>query len=380
MKEKFPGYIDDYLETNVLVENKILVAFDTNVLLNLYRYEKTIVDDIVQLMRSLKENRHFEVWLPHQVALEFNFNRKSVIRNQERSVYIIENKFKSFKKDLEGVSKIGGKKSELFSLKSELSQDFESINEIIKSHLPKKSSSNKVDVVIKKIYDLFDGNVGDSYNSSVMEEIELEGEYRYKHGIPPGFEDDSKSTIYSYSGIKVNAKYGDLILWKQLIDKAKEDDISVVFVSGDVKGDWQCKDFLRVKPELITEFKLKTKKEFYALTLTDFQRFFYDKLNYKLSKETTEEIKELTKSDSVGWLDEVLSAFYYFNRSLTLKEIYEYIAINSDRDFPPSWDSIIRRTIYNHCSDLKAYLGKNDYFRKLESGKYELRGDRKNNK
>lgn len=140
-----------------------------------------------------------------------------------------------------------------------------------------------------------------------------------------------------------------------------------------MKTDWQSKEFLRVKPELITEFKLKTGQDFFALTLPDFQRHFGAKLKHKLSKKTTKEIAELTKKDSTGWLDDILSAFRHFERPLTLKEIYDYIMRNSDRDFPPSWNVIIRRTIYNHCSDVKAFLGKKDLFKKLGSGLFELR-------
>lgn len=375
MKNKFPGYMDDYLENNVLSKSKVLVVFDTNILLNLYRYEKTIVDDIIKQIRSLKTNKNFEIWLPHQVALEFNLNRKSVLRNQESSVQAINKKFSSFKKDIEGLSTIGGKNSELHPLKNELSSSFEDINNIIKTYLPKKSSLEKTDNVVNEIYELFDGIVGEAFSFEEMNSIVREGEDRYQHGIPPGFEDDAKELIYSYSGIKVRAKYGDFILWKQLIDKASSDKISVVFVTGDVKSDWQCKEFMRVRPELITEFKLKTNQDFYALTLTDFQSHFGEKLKYKLSEETTAEIVELTKEDSLGWLEEVQEVFYHFKKPLTLKEIYEYITQNSDRNFPPSWEVIIRRTIYRHCSDVKAFLGKKDLFKKLESGKYELRND-----
>ncbi|WDE13487.1 PIN-like domain-containing protein [Thalassomonas haliotis] len=373
MKSKFPGYVDNYLDNNVLTSEKVLVAFDTNILLNLYRYEKSIADDIISQIKSLKQNKFFEVWLPHQVALEFNLNRKNVLKNQERSVHLIESKFKTFKKDIEGLSTIGGKNSELHPLKKELGTNFDEIDRIIKAHLPKGKNKNRVDNVVKVVYELFDGKVGDSYSHEEMGSLEMEGEYRYQHNIPPGFEDDTKESVYSYAGIKVNAKYGDLILWKQLIDKAIIEELTVVLVTGDVKGDWQSKEFSRVRPELITEFKLKTGQDFYALTLPQFQRYFDTKLERKLSKETTTEIVELTKKDSRGWLDDILAAFYYFDKPLTLKEVYDYITQNSDRDFPPSWDVIIRRTIYNHCSDVKAFLGKKDLFKKLESGKYKLR-------
>lgn len=373
MKNKFPGYVDNYLESNILACNKVIVAFDTNILLNLYRYEKSITQDIISQIKSLKRNKFFTIWLPHQVALEFNLQRKSTFKKQERAIHSIEDEFKSFKKTIDGLSKIGGKNSKIFPLKKELGVHFDQIGNIIKSHLPKTNGGISSDPVINHVYDIFDGLVGDAYSPEDMSLIEKEGDYRFSNNIPPGFDDEGKDVTYSYSGINIIAKYGDLILWKQLIDKARKDELTLVLVTGDVKPDWQSKEFSRVRPDLITEFKLKTGQDFYALTLPKFQHFFDSKLKRKLKEQTTNEIIELTKSDNTGWIDEILAAFEAVDTPLTLKEVYSFIAKNSDRDFPPSWEVIIRRTIYNHCSDVNAYLGKKDLFKKLNSGMYKLR-------
>ncbi|PKH07045.1 PIN-like domain-containing protein [Moritella sp. Urea-trap-13] len=373
MKSKFPGYIDNYLENNILNSKKVLVSFDTNILLNLYRYEKSISADIISQIRSLKRNKFFDIWLPHQVALEFNLQRKATFKKQERAIHAIEDEFKSFKKTIEGLSKIGGKNSEVFPLKKELGVHFDTIGNIIKDYLPKTRSQDSSDPVINNVYDIFNGVVGDSYSQEDMANIEREGEFRFSNNIPPGYDDEGKEIIYSYSGVKINAKYGDYILWKQLIDKASQEQLTVVLVTGDVKSDWQSKEYSRVRPDLITEFKLKTGQDFYALTLPDFQRFFDSKLKRKLSDKTTNEMIELTAKDNSGWLNEILSAFEHFDNPLTLKEIYKFIASHSDRDLPPSWEVIIRRTVYNHCSDVSAYLGKKDLFEKISSGYYRLR-------
>jgi hypothetical protein len=373
MKNNFSGYVDDYLEENVLTSKKVLVAFDTNILLNLYRYEATVVKELLSQFNSLKHNDYFKLWLPHQVALEFNSNRKITIQNSSKIHSQVVTKFKSFKKEIEGLAKIGDQNSEIQPLKKELAAKFDEINNIITAHLPPKKSDFKTDNVIKEVYELFDGIVGDSYSKIEMEGIEEEGLYRYKYGIPPGFEDEQKEQVNSYSGIKISSKYGDFILWKQLIDQAIRDELTVILVTGDAKSDWISKEFSRVRPELITEFRLKTGQDFYALKLEDFQRHFKDKLTLILSEQTKTEIKELTKNDNKSWLGDIFDAFSHFERALTLKEIYEYIYENSGRSFPPSWEVIIRRTIYNHCSEVMAYLGKNDYFEKLDSGMYKLR-------
>ncbi|MBD3638343.1 MAG: DUF4935 domain-containing protein [Crocinitomicaceae bacterium] len=57
-------------ELKAIWENA-LICFDTNVLLNLYRYSKDTRDEILELMEKLKD----KIYLPHQVGLEFNKNR-----------------------------------------------------------------------------------------------------------------------------------------------------------------------------------------------------------------------------------------------------------------------------------------------------------------
>lgn len=373
MRSKFPGFDDNYLEKYILSSKKVTVVFDTNILLNLYRYEKKIANDIVSQIKSLKRNDFFEVWLPHQVALEFNLQRKSTFKTQGKAVQMFKSDFDSFRKRVRGLAQVGGKNSELAPLQAELGPHFHEISNIIEKHFQKHKKTKRDDKVIDQVYEIFDGVVGENYSLDKMCELEKEGEYRYLHNIPPGFDDYGKEITYSYLGTKIESKYGDFILWSQLIDKAIDSQTALIFVTGDEKPDWQSKDFGRVHPELINEFKLKTGHDFYALSLPNFQRYFEPKLKRKLSKETTTEITNLNFKDNSGWLEEILEVFYCYNRPLALKEISRHFYENTERDLPPTWEKIILRTICNHCSDVKAYLGKKDIFKRVESGLYELR-------
>ena len=55
-----------------------LFAFDTNVLLNLYRYQPGTRDELLNVMAKLSGR----IWVPHHVALEFQRNRLKVIAEQ----------------------------------------------------------------------------------------------------------------------------------------------------------------------------------------------------------------------------------------------------------------------------------------------------------
>ena len=121
MKSNFPGYVDNFLESQILDSNKVIITFDTNILLNLYRVENSVSKDIISQMQYLIESDYFDVWLPHQVALEFNTLRKTTFRDKNKSVNLIASEFKSFKKKLEGLAKVGGKNGEVYPLKGVVS-------------------------------------------------------------------------------------------------------------------------------------------------------------------------------------------------------------------------------------------------------------------
>jgi hypothetical protein len=374
MKNSFSGYVDNFLENNILEASEAIIAFDTNILLNLYRVEASVSKDILSQIKYLIDNEHFEVWLPHQVALEFNTLRKPTLREKNRSVSVIENEFNSFKKKLQGLASVGGKNSEIYPLKKELGNYLHEIDNVIKRHSPKKASLKSKDIIGQTIFDIFENRVGEPYTKDQMSEVEKDASYRFDNKIPPGYDDSEKESSYSFNGINISAKYGDYILWRQLIEYAQKKEKTIILVTADVKPDWQSKEFGRVRPELITEFKLKTEQDFYALTLLEFEQHFRSQLKRKLSTESTSQIEELNKRDNTGWLKDINLAFEHYERKLSLKELYSYVKKHSKREeFPPSWKVIIRRTIYNHCSDVTAYLGKDDLFQKVESGVYKLR-------
>src|SRR5690554_1006254 len=80
MKDLFRGYNKKTeKELKVLWENAIFV-FDTNVLLNLYRYSEDTRNSIINLVENFKDR----VALPYHTAYEFNKNRYEV-RSEEHT-------------------------------------------------------------------------------------------------------------------------------------------------------------------------------------------------------------------------------------------------------------------------------------------------------
>ncbi len=80
MKELFRGFykLKDY-ELIELWDNAF-ITFDTNVLLNLYRYSVETRNALFKLLNNLST----KIFLTYQVGLEFHQNRFDVIIEQER--------------------------------------------------------------------------------------------------------------------------------------------------------------------------------------------------------------------------------------------------------------------------------------------------------
>jgi hypothetical protein len=80
MKGLFPQFAGSSNQDYSTVWSQALFVFDTNVLLNLYRYQSATRDELLNVLEQLSER----IWVPHHVALEFQRNRLKVIAEQNK--------------------------------------------------------------------------------------------------------------------------------------------------------------------------------------------------------------------------------------------------------------------------------------------------------
>ena len=245
MKKEFIGFYMPQEEElrNAWSSDKTLFIFDTNILIKLYSYQPSTVKDFFSILEKLGDR----IWLPHQVGLEFQ-NRRLSIKASEKK------KFKDLNNDIESILKIEkevGKKflkgrfPELDMATQDLFQGIEKLLEdyrkVVKKCDELQPSIRTHDGIREKIDKYFDKRVGESYSQEELEKIYSEGEERYKNNIPPGFGDSSKDEDkdYCYRGRWYKRKFGDLIIWKQIIDKSLSDNIeNIIFITDDEKADW----------------------------------------------------------------------------------------------------------------------------------------------
>lgn len=197
MKDLFPGY---YRKTELQLK-KIwetgIIFFDTNVLLNLYRYSNTTRETILDLISKFSS----QIYLPYQAALEYNRNRFEVIAEQEKAYYEFQEKINQIQRDLQSTSKPPFLPDKI---DKDLNTVFEKVNSEIQSSIKKYSGYINHDPIYDKLSDLFKDRITEKISKNELKEIYKEGEERYKIKIPPGYEDERTK--------EDDRKYGDLVL------------------------------------------------------------------------------------------------------------------------------------------------------------------------
>lgn len=101
MKDLFPGYYSPSDEEFSELWQKCIFIFDTNVLLDFYEYNDETREDFFEVLEAIKDR----LWIPHQVALEYQKNRINQIKKAESNFdsaeenlnEIIQNIIKAFK-------------------------------------------------------------------------------------------------------------------------------------------------------------------------------------------------------------------------------------------------------------------------------------------
>lgn len=238
-------------------------VFDTNVLLNLYRYTSKTRNSLLSAFDDLQER----IWIPNQVVKEFAKRRFDVIYETVDKYSSIESKKDSFVKTC----------SEELRLKP--SDDaIQELNKEINSWIEKQKQKNILvtnpskDTILEHLLKIFDGHVGEEYDDQKLENIKKEGKERYEKNVPPGFRDSKKEK----DGVDNNA-YGDLIVWKQILDYALKNKKDIIFVTHDQKEDWWQKvkgKTIGPHVDLKKEFKEKTSMKFYMYSMDGFIQYF----------------------------------------------------------------------------------------------------------
>jgi PIN like domain/SWIB/MDM2 domain len=261
MRSVFPGHFRPTDEQFRTLWNECIFAVDANVLLSLYRYSPIARKSLMQALDSVSTR----VFVPHQAAKEFLKNRLSVTAGQAGEYT------QAIKQITELAETLSNNKRHPFLPEQQLPK-FKEIAESLCEQLEvqKKQLLDRLhhDDTLDYIANLFAISTGPPFDGAKLKTIETEGQLRYQNAIPPGYKDWKKDS----SG-DVQKKFGDLIVWKQIIDKAKADKKPLIFITDDQKDDWWVEQSGRTigpRPELIEEFLTETEQSFWMYSVDKF--------------------------------------------------------------------------------------------------------------
>lgn len=374
MKNLFCGYHKPTQDDFKHLWDNAIISFDTNILLHLYRYSDSTTKHLLDILKKLKDR----AWLTHQCVKEFYSNRLKVILDMQSKYEEISSLGKTTLTKLS--SEISEKanlhplidKEEFASLLSKFEKDF-----LAKVEDAQRKHPNYLerDPILKTLFTTFEGRVGAHYDDATLKQIFKEGEDRYAKEIPPGYMDSrgpNKKTG--------DDQYGDLVLWKQLIDLSKTHKKPLIFATDDTKADWWIEYRGRTigpRQDLLDEFFRETNEIIYIYQPKPFMRYASEHLKTDIKEETFNEVEMVTESTNasaempasrqdvtihldrplnvkisddynlplLNWVSNVIIDKHLDGQDLNLKELFHYIKHNSD--LQPDLKSDIKSISYN---------------------------------
>lgn len=276
MRKKYSEYYHPSIEELKTASSNAWFVFDTNSLLDVLRLSPTLSQKTIESIRA----HHDNIRIPANVDYEYH---KHMVETPAEMISIAESaikemNFDSFKETFKKIF-AGGKRRPLPSDCIEAySKDFKQAVDAIRDKLLKlkdhysdlfKHQNHQL-----TLSELLEDCLLPGFSDEDIAKIEKEGEDRYANKVPPGYMDDEKE----------DNKYGDLIIWKEMIELANTTKRNIFFVSNDAKEDWIYRVSGKTwgpRIELIREFKKETGGDllFHIYSLDQFLENFGEGFN-----------------------------------------------------------------------------------------------------
>jgi hypothetical protein len=340
----FPG---QFRPTSVDLQTlwgECLFVVDANVLLNLYRYSSETRKELERALTSVKER----VFVSHQAAKEFLKNRLVVTAGQAQEY----TKAITTINDLAAV--ISNKKKHPFLPDAELPKFIDHAKKLVE-HLEAQQAAllDRLtnDEILEFVQTMFDGKTGKPFDEPSLAALVAEGDVRYQNEVPPGYKDGKKDA----SGDPYR-KYGDLIVWKQLIAEAKACGKPVVFITDDKKEDWWLEQSGRTigpRTELREEFITEVQKNFWMYTVDKFIEEAARTSNTTVSEKALAEIIEVRQEVKAERIADTDRGYPF--KSITREEMLDRLSSSEQ------WAAENSEGFLGLVSYVKNYLGHAGY-------------------
>ncbi|MFI7671714.1 PIN-like domain-containing protein [Nocardia sp. NPDC049526] len=307
--DEFPTWSDGEKPDEARFFAEALIVVDANVLLRLYQISADTRAEILDTFEKLKD----DIWIPHQVVLEFSRNRKQAVYDHRKTfanlktalrqseadaIACLESAVTQFLKFRERHSStrewdpavLGVDMDSIRKKLTGILEDFHIELQQLRSEIKFDTGDLPSDFILEQLDELLTGRVGAPYSSYAMEQhVNHAIRFRFPNRIPPGYADvGDKPTELGQAG--------DYIVWRQLIDHMK-DNVDhrgcVVFVTEDHKYDWweldKSGDILEPRYELVNEMRDEAGVDVLMVSLKQFLAGAKKHLQYQISDEAISE-------------------------------------------------------------------------------------------
>lgn len=324
MRSMFPGHFRPNEKDFQVLWAECMFAVDANVLLNLYRYSPDTRAALEDALLAVKDR----LFVPHQAAKEFLKNRLTVTAGQA------EEYTKAIRAISDLSSMLGNRKKHPFLPETELPGFTDQVSRLVTQLESQRSvllSRLTKDEILQFVEQTFEGKTGEPFDKKVLDALVAEGEMRYKSEIPPGYRDSKKDiTDDPYR------RFGDLIVWKQLLHQAQAEQCSVVFITDDKKDDWWIEQSGRTigpRTELREEFIGQVQKNFWMYTVDKF-------------------IEEAARASQTIVSDKVIEEILEVREEIKLER-------HSETEHQPAWRSISRQEMIDRIAASERWAAAN---------------------
>jgi hypothetical protein len=229
-----------------------LVVPDTNVLLNLYRYNEQTRSDLLAILGKLSH-----LWVPHQVMAEFWRNRESVLQDPRDTAVNVRQLTTQRDQTASTIrawaNRVSLPKNRAAKLLKTLTDAFDGAISAVSDLADKQSTDfardTNNDPVLAQLEPILQGRVGAPLGQDDYERAVKEAKARAESKRPPGYKDAGKTDG--------NAA-GDYLVWCQILREARTVKRDVLLITGDVKEDWWRREQGEARgprPELAQELR-----------------------------------------------------------------------------------------------------------------------------
>jgi hypothetical protein len=268
-----------------------IVVPDTNVFLNLYRYTEQTRSDLLSVLRDLGD----QLWVPNQVIREFWKNREALLQDPQgvaAATQELANLRNHTISTFRGwATRVGMENQLITEFVSPLDKAFvalmDGISRTTDNNMIEFARDTCKDPILGELELILKGRVGLPLNDTELKTALAEARRRVETKEPPGYSDARKED-----------PGGDYLIWTETLREAERRKQNVLFVTGDIKGDWwriSRGELQGPRPELIEEMKKLAGVKFFILSPDNFLMHAAQVLRVKVQEDSVQNIERINR-------------------------------------------------------------------------------------